>query len=225
MSIPRPFLLPMTLRGVVIGCVALTAACATPAPLRGEFAEVTPADFARSSETTVTPQRVRWGGTILSLRNSPQESCFEILARPLSYSARPTAGDEEQGRFLACFAGFKDPKVFEPGRDVTVVGSVAAVEPVKVDEFDYNYPKVAGADIYLWRERSQAQTVYVADPFPFRYYGYGYYYYPTYYRAPQRSSTTANPEVSPTQRATVIENSPAPLSLPQLSGSKGLLGR
>jgi outer membrane lipoprotein len=219
------FPLPLLLRSALIGCAALAGACATPAPLRGDFAEITPAEVARSPEAAASAQRVRWGGTILSLRNSPQESCFEILARPLSYSARPAAGDEEQGRFLACFAGFKDPKVFEPGRDVTVVGSVASLEPVKIDEFEYNYPKVAGSDIYLWRERDASQTVYVVDPFPFRYYGFGYYYYPTHYRAPPRSSATTAPDSSSVQRAMVIEKSDPAISLPSLGSSKGLLGR
>ncbi len=218
-------LFSVALRSSLIGCTVLVGACATPASLRGDFAEVTPTDVARAPESLMTPQRVRWGGTVLSLRNSENESCFEILARPLSYSARPERGDAEQGRFLACFPGFKDPEVFQPGRDVTVVGNVVKVEPVKVDKFEYNYPKVSGTDIYLWQERSN-QPVYLADPFPFRYYGFGYYYYPTHYRAPRRSSTTAGPSVAaPQSDTTVIDTSPAPMSMPRMPvNSGGLLG-
>lgn len=198
---------------------ALLVGCASaPQSLRGEFAQVTPEQIAASGQAAA--QRVRWGGTILSLRNSEQNSCFEVLSRPLRGNARPQAGDEAQGRFLACFAGFKDPKVFAPGRDVTVIGSIESIEPVKVDEFEYRYPKLAGSDVYLWPEERERDTVYFVDPFPF--YGYGYYYYPTYYHAPRRRTTTVDPGVNPPKRPTVIEDVARPLPLP---GTGDLLGR
>ncbi|MFC4251631.1 Slp family lipoprotein [Sinimarinibacterium flocculans] len=201
---------------------ALLGACATaPESLRGEFAELTPAQIAGSGEAAA--QRVRWGGTVLSVRNSEQNSCFEVLSRPLRANARPKTGDEEQGRFLACFADFKDPKVFEPGREVTVIGSIEAIEPVKVDAFEYRYPKLAGTDVYLWPVEQPRDTVYVVDPFPF--YGYGYYYYPTYYHVPRRSGTAAAPEVSAPQQPRVLEREPTPLSVPELPGTGGLLRR
>lgn len=208
------------LTGFALLSASLLSACATaPTPLRGEFAQVTPEQIAGSGQAA--SQRVRWGGTILSLKNSEQNSCFEVLSRPLRGNARPKAGDEAQGRFLACFAGFKDPKVFAPGRDVTVVGRVEAIEPVKVDEFEYRYPKLAGSDVYLWPEEQDRDTVYFVEPFPF--YGYGYYYYPTYYHAPRRSTTTVAPKVDAPERPTVIDGGSAPLSLPDLPG--GLLRR
>lgn len=213
---------PHLLIGLTVLSATLLGACAsTPDALRGEFAEVTPAQIAGGGEAAA--QRVRWGGTILSLKNSEQNSCFEILSRPLRGNARPEASDEEQGRFLACFAGFKDPKVFEPGRDVTVVGTIEDVEPVKVDEFEYRYPKLAGSDLYLWPLERERDTVYFVDPFPF--YGRGFFYYPTYYRAPPRRATSVNPGIDAPERPMAVDDAPTPLSLPGLPGSGGLLRR
>lgn len=182
------------MRFTSIAAAALAAlvlsACAAPAPLRGEFAQLTPqqAVQGRSGDAAVAPTRVRWGGTILSMKNSQQESCFEILSRPLSYSARPLDGDRDEGRFLACYKGFKDPEVFKPGREVTVVGTLTGFETRKVEDFSYTYPQVAADDIYLWQERRDPPTD-VVDPFfyPYPYYYPVYYYYPAPRPAPRRS--------------------------------------
>lgn len=156
--------------------------CAAPAALRGEFPAVTPqqATAAAAGESPAQPTRVRWGGTILSMKNSQQESCFEILSRPLDSTARPERSDRDQGRFLACYTGFKDPEVFKAGRDVTVIGALTGFEKRKVGDFEYTYPQVAAENVYLWQERREPTQTYVVDPFfyPYPYY-YGYYYQPT----------------------------------------------
>ncbi|SFF50672.1 outer membrane lipoprotein [Fontimonas thermophila] len=182
---------------IAAGFAALfLSACATPAVLRGEFAELTPQQVAQNqrNDTATTPSRVRWGGTILSMKNSQEESCFEILGRPLDYSGRPVEGDQEQGRFLAYYKGFKDPEVFKPGREVTIVGTLAGVETRKIGEFSYTYPKVTAADIYLWRERRDPPATYIVDPF---FYGPFFYPYPYYYpafRPVARYAQTSAPE-------------------------------
>lgn len=180
---------------------ATLAACAPPKTLRGEFAEISP----QQAQTVVsgTQDPIRWGGMILSMENSATQSCFEVLSRPLNVNARPIAGDQEQGRFLACYAGYKDPKVFEPGREITVVGRLNGTEPRKVGEYDYQYPKVAASEVYLWAERSDVQYAYLYDPFPYPYYGpYTYYYYQQSYYRP----------------------APTPQAQPQSSGTGSSLG-
>lgn len=162
---------------IVLGATLLASACAAPSVLQGEFAAITPQQAAMSESIAVSP--VRWGGMILSSSNTPQESCFEILGRPLDYNARPLSTDGEQGRFLACKPGFLDPAVFKPGREVTIIGAVTGVEARKVDDFDYRYPKLQAQTIYLWPERVVTETYYV-EPF---FYPYPYYfYYPYHYQ-------------------------------------------
>ncbi len=175
-------------RPLVLSAVLLLGACAAPAVLKGEFASITPQQAALSESVAVSP--VRWGGTILSSNNTPEQSCFEVLGRPLDYNARPLATDSEQGRFLACKSGFLDPALVKPGRDVTIVGAISGVEQRKVGDFDYRYPKLEAQTIYLWPERSQNDTYYV-EPF---FYPYPYYfYYPNHYHYRERPRANLEP--------------------------------
>lgn len=170
--------------------VALTAACATaPKPLRGEFASLAP---EQASAAQATGDSVRWGGRIVSVTPDDTSTCFEILGRDLGDTARPTrAADLSNGRFLACRAGFYDPAIFAPDRDVTVTGRIAGFETRPIGEYDYRYPKVAADVIYLWPERSEV----VMHPHPmafwpmYRPYHWGGYYAPI--RVPYKQDAPA----------------------------------
>lgn len=198
----------------LLAAAMLLGACAAPAVLKGDFAAITPQQAAVSQSVAVSP--VRWGGTILSSNNTAEQSCFEVLGRPLDYNARPLVTDGEQGRFLACKAGFIDPAVFAPGRDVTIIGAVTGVEAHKVNDFDYRYPKLQAQTIYLWPERAAVETYYV-EPY---FYPYPYYfYYPHhyhYYREPSRPGVVApvppDTGVSPPRRSVAPARPRASLS-------------
>lgn len=132
-------------------CVLVLAGCATaPKPLQGEFAQSQPMDVGSSGRIG---DEVRWGGEIVAVETLADRSCFELLGKPLSDSARPRQKDESAGRFIACRAGFYDPALFEVGREMTVVGRVEGIEPRRIGEFEYRYPKVAADVLYLWPER------------------------------------------------------------------------
>ncbi|HSX62043.1 MAG TPA: Slp family lipoprotein [Tahibacter sp.] len=140
------------------------AGCATaPKPLQGEFAAAAP-------DAVADGQKVRWGGEIIRVDNAADRSCFEVLARPLDGSARPLRRDRSDGRFLACRSGFYDPAVFEPGREITVTGTIAGSELRKVGDYDYRYTRVAADVIYLWNEREALAypSPWFYDPFWYR---------------------------------------------------------
>jgi len=144
----------MTTRALLACCIAaaLMSACSTaPKPLRGEFANIAPNE-ASSAERV--GDKVRWGGEIVAIETLAGSSCFELLGKPLGDSARPTRADQTAGRFLACRDGFYDPALFEVGRDLTVVGTIEAIEPRPIGGFEYRYPKVKAEVIYLWPEHS-----------------------------------------------------------------------
>lgn len=167
---------------------ALTAAlglgACVPAALKGEFTEIKPETVA-AVEGVAPPAHVRWGGVVLSLSNSPTVSCFEVLGRPLDLSARPKRGDASEGRFLACQDGFRDPEVFAPGREITVVGELVGSEPRQIGDHVYHYPTVAASDVHLWAQIEPAGDIVVVDPFLSHYlYTYPYYYYPVVYVTP-----------------------------------------
>jgi outer membrane lipoprotein len=131
----------------------LLAACATvPQPLQGNYAPITTASVQQGS--TANGTQVRWGGDIISTEPGQQSTCFYVLARPLDDEARPIRDNTNtQGRFVACRAGFYDPEVFKPGREITVTGAVQGVVTRKVGDYDYAYPRVEANVVYLWPKR------------------------------------------------------------------------
>ncbi len=135
------------------------AACATaPKPLQGQFSEVSPRDSVAQQQTG-TP--VRWGGRIIETTPGPGETCFQLISRPLNGTGRPvtTSSDASDGRFLACRAGFYDPAVFEPGRDVTFIGRVTGYETTRIGEYDYRLPRLQADVVYLWPVQREVEVV------------------------------------------------------------------
>ena len=134
--------------------VALLAACATvPKPLEGNYADVS---TLGAQQGGAGGTHVRWGGEIIKTEPGPQETCFYLLARPLDSQARPRSvgeDDKQQGRFVACRAGFYDPEVFTRGRELTVTGTLHGIVSRKVGDYDYAYPRVEADVVYLWPRR------------------------------------------------------------------------
>ena len=143
----------------------LLAACATqPTPLQGEYIEVTPQDAATAD---VTGQVVRWGGRIVRTEPQNNRTCFEVLSTRLDTYARPYwATDDVGGRFIACRAGFYDPAVFEPNREVTFTGRVEGYDNRKIGGYDYRFPRVAADVVYLWPVRDRVDVLTVPAPWP-----------------------------------------------------------
>lgn len=143
--------------------LALTGCATAPKPLQGEFAALMPAE---ASIRQRLGDVVRWGGAIVAVTPAPAETCFEVLGRDLDASGRPLrADDTSSGRFLACRAGFYDPAIFAPDREVTVTGRIDGFESRRIGEYDYNYPRLAAEVVYLWPERRTEDFYYHADPF------------------------------------------------------------
>jgi outer membrane lipoprotein len=149
---------PLTLAAAI----ALLGGCATiPQPLAGNYANVSTVSVQQGAAGGGT--RVRWGGEIIKTEPGQQETCFYLLSRPLDSEARPergSSGAENQGRFVACRAGFYDPEVFTRGRELTVTGTLQGTVSRKVGDYDYAYPRVQADVVYLWPKRS----VYEAYP-------------------------------------------------------------
>lgn len=176
---------------IVSGATLALAGCATPPkPLRGEFAPVVPAQAVGANQVG---DSIRWGGRIIAVEPTQQETCFEILSRGLSGNARPLNKlDESQGRFLACRSGFYDPAIFTNERDLTITGQIVGFETRQIGEYTYQYPRVAADVVYLWPQISQ-ERVYYNDPFwPSHYgpWGWGMPYRPVILRPAPRPTTS-----------------------------------
>ncbi|WP_295878741.1 Slp family lipoprotein [uncultured Thiohalocapsa sp.] len=137
------------------------AGCAAQMPqnLRTPAAALTPGD-ARAAPERHLGSTVRWGGTILAVRNTATETDVEILARALDAAGRPEpdapTADAAAGRFIARFNGFLDPAQYPEGRQLTVTGVLAGVETRAVGEYPYRYPVVAATAKHLWPEPTAA---------------------------------------------------------------------
>lgn len=155
-------------RLVLLTWLPVLAACAPriPPPLLGTFPELT---VAQAQVQGVTGERVRWGGEIVSTTPQNNETCIEVVSKPLDGRARPIPSDDTSGRFIACAPGFYDPAIYAPGREITAVGTLEGTSSAKVGDFEYSFPKVRAETLYLWPKR---------PPLEAGYYPYGYYGYP-----------------------------------------------
>lgn len=139
-------------------------ACATvPAPLtQGVFARMTPLE-GRGPDAV--GQTVRWGGEIVTTLPGKDETCFEVVSRPLDSEARPKQTDRSEGRFIACAMGFYDPAVYAAGREMTVVGTVQPSVVRNIGEYPYRFPRVKASQVYLWPKREPERWAPGYDPF------------------------------------------------------------
>jgi outer membrane lipoprotein len=152
---------------------ALVAACATqPAPLRGQYNPITPAQATDHDSTGAT---VRWGGRIVEVEPKENRTCFEVISTRLNNYGRPYwASDEIGGRFIACRNGFYDPALFEKNREVTFTGRIDGYESRKIGSYDYRFPHLAADVVYLWPVRERVDVITQPMPFPYSpYYPWG----------------------------------------------------
>ncbi len=97
--------------------------------------------------------RVRWGGTIVSIKNRESDTLIEILGKTLGSEGQPLAADDTLGRFMVRAQGFLDPAIYRPNRDVTVYGSLEKPVEHPVGERPYTFPVVQSRTLYLWPEK------------------------------------------------------------------------
>lgn len=138
---------------------------------------------ARSSPDAFYSSKIRWGGVLVSVENTANQSKLTIVSFPTNDEGRPIVSADSPGRFIALVDGFLEPLVYRENREFTVVGRVGRPERGKVGDYEYDFPVVNVDDFYLWPKRVK-QAVY-PDPYyrPYIYPHYPFYPWP-YYRFP-----------------------------------------
>jgi len=162
--------------------VALVSGCASniPAQIRNEPVDNLSIAVVSSDPEPYIGKNVRWGGSVVTVENKVDSTWIEIVSTRLGSYGRPGTLDEDsQGRFIARFDGFLDPKVFKEGRKITVYGHVENRIIRKIDEHSYSYPLIKASNHYLWPVRYYSPHRYYAD---YPYYDYPYSWYQPYYR-------------------------------------------
>ena len=137
---------------------ALVVGCATtPDPVRDAEVEPLAVAAVRGDPNAHGGARVRWGGSIVDVRNRADKTVVEVLSRPLKSTGAPEPDGLGQGRFRARVTGFLDPSDYSPGRWMTVVGQVAGSEKGQVGDFPYVFPLVDVEVYRLWRTREEIE--------------------------------------------------------------------
>lgn len=158
--------------GLIYGL--LLSGCASTVP---ESIRIAPADDIRVEEVQQADGRfvdskVRWGGTIISVKNQAEETRIEVLSRKLSKDGKPLTSSKSEGRFIARIKGFLEPEEYPKDRLLTVTGTLQKVVEQPVGKYPYPYPVVDVQAYHLWPQEKHYPPPYYYDPF------YDPYFYP-----------------------------------------------
>ncbi|MCU7844263.1 MAG: Slp family lipoprotein [Candidatus Thiodiazotropha sp. (ex Monitilora ramsayi)] len=155
-------------------CGVFFSGCASKVP---EYIRNAPAGDIHVNEVQQEAERfvdnkVRWGGSIISVQNLSEETHIEILSVKLNKSGKPLDDSKSSGRFIARIKGFLEPEEYPKNRHMTVTGSVNGLVEHPVGSYDYPYPVVDVDGYYLWPEETRQYPHHYYDPF------YNPYFYP-----------------------------------------------
>jgi len=118
-------------------------------------------------------QKARWSGVIAEVKNHKDKTQLDILYYPASGNGRPVTKNDPIGRFRVYVDKFLDPAVYKQGKSITALGLIKAKETAKIGEYEYEYPTIDSATVYLW-PKVKPQTKVQFD--------YGWHgYYPRWY--------------------------------------------
>lgn len=134
--------------------------------------------YQSATQGKVQQGTARWSGVIAKVENNANNTRLEVVYFPGNESGRPKISDQTEGRFVAYINGFVDPMVYQQGKAVTALGQLAQPEAGMVDKFQYIYPVIQQAVVYLWPKQQDTTRVDVVDPWPlwrapYPYWGYG----------------------------------------------------
>jgi len=146
----------MSLRyGLGLALLLSLGACQSTVPveIREAPAGSPPLSEARENVRAFEGLPVRWGGTIVSIKNRENDTLIEILGKELGSDGEPVAADDSLGRFMVRVEGFLDPAIYRPSRDVTVYGSLENPIERALGDRPYTFPVVQSQTLYLWPDQ------------------------------------------------------------------------
>ncbi len=119
----------------------LIAACGAQMPKSLNLPDVRALGIVQAQSGVGIGERIRWGGTISGVVVRQDETCLQIVGRPLDERARPRLVDRSDGRFWACSQGLLDPEIYARGRSVTVVGRLTEMREGIIGERALSFPR------------------------------------------------------------------------------------
>ena len=101
-------------------------------------------------DSSFETQPARWSGVIAEVKNLKSSTQIDILYYPASSNGRPITKDDPAGRFRVYSDKFLDPVIYKQGVAVTALGKISPKESAKIGEYEYEYPTLKEATVYLW---------------------------------------------------------------------------
>lgn len=154
--------------GCTLALAVLLAGCATYPEVVRVSDESMLVSYAAVTQNKVQQGTARWSGVIASVKNNATNTRLEIVYFPAAAGGRPQVSDQTPGRFVAYVKGFVDPLVYAQGKPITVLGQLASPESGHVEQYQYLFPVIQDATVYLWpkkQERVEVDTFPMWDPY------------------------------------------------------------
>ena len=138
---------------------ALLGGCATYPDAVRVTDETSLVSYEAAIKAGIAQGNARWSGVIAKVDNHAKETRLEIVYFPAKTNGRPNVSDQTLGRFVAYVPTFLDPMVYQQGKQVTILGPLAQPESGMVDKYQYVYPVITQATVYLWPKQQETSRV------------------------------------------------------------------
>jgi outer membrane lipoprotein len=160
---------------VLLVLASLVSACASyPEKVRvADETNLVSFETASKSVDNGIGQKARWSGVIADVKNLKQSTQIDVLYYPATSIGRPNTSKEPIGRFRVIVPKFLDPVLYVKGKAITALGTLKEKESDKIGEYEYAYPTISDATVYLWSKQKPIRHTQI-------YYGW-YGPHPTYY--------------------------------------------
>jgi outer membrane lipoprotein len=156
------------------------AGCVTvPKPIKGNHPEQDLSQIQLAPENFKGIE-VRLGGKVLAVQGrSKATTRLEIATQPLDSAGAPILNSISTGRIFAELPNLLEPTDFK-NKYVTVLGTIAGVEPGELNGVPYSYIRVNAIGFVRWQQHTRIDYNYLMPPAPAWYYNGRWPYYAGY---------------------------------------------
>ena len=147
---------------LIISLSLLLAACSSiPQNIKGNNQPDIQKSFVavHNQPNLYVGQQARFGGKVINVINSKNDTLLEIAVLPLDRYAKPELDANYQGRILAKQNGFLDPVNYR-NHYVTVLGTIQGEQQGFINKVPYDFVNLNIQGIQIWRMVETVNTTY-----------------------------------------------------------------
>lgn len=101
------------------------------------------------------------GGEIIETTNTQEGTLITVMQKPLDKFGIPVEKDISEGRFIISYPGFLEPKIYAPGKKITVAGEVIGSKKMALGKMEYLYPLLLPMEMKLTEDPVPLTEVYM----------------------------------------------------------------